>query len=1003
MKKRLVQTLICWLLPLSISFGGLITTQYTNVNSNSWTVTYTIGNNNLDSIDEFSLYFDYLLYENLAIIMSPADWDALLYQPEPSFPDDGLYDALALSNGIARGEQLTGLTLSFDWLGTDINQMQQYFEIIDPNDFSAIESGYTQNTIVTDVPEPNILFIFVFSLAFLFIRKSKLAKVLLILGVSSTAIQAHAESVAGINASQYQLINKERVGRSSFKFTYEVKFTNTGISYSDVIASVSSDNSAILFSDNEITMPVVIHNSTNQNKDVISFIVDRRKTASLDDLQWSFEGSDNPSETTLQAGRFIDDAVEGLYYTSMSSSGYTDSNGLYMCSENEMVTFFAGNLTLGQTTCQDITTPFTLVDQEPGNDFFDPRAVEILRLLQTVDEDPSNERILISQGSLVYQAPFIDMSIYNESGGIQISIEDLDLPNTKRPLISKQEAIDHFILSRTVASLIKKNFKTIKDNSIHNLNVEIVSERPVVTDDELTILADKYSDHAFLSDRIYDDYEHNLFDIEQSWQLVELVCDINGFKAGLYVKDGVNIIAIGGTGALCSNYSDRGDKLRGIGKDIITDLTLLTNSQSDYSGTISPFDLSTTSPVTVKTPQALSAIYFLNNPKVKTALDNGKVKFITGHSLGGGLANYLGLYSGIETVSFNPAPTPFTNASVSLFVDNNLVGLNVHDNGYLGYDFAHDDKIINIISKADPVSYLAEELLDIQSLSENSLDNADGWNASYKIAKKLLKIPNYMSLEHVRQGESFYLPIDRAGIGANHSIINIMELLQDNKTPLISKYSSSARAKGSYSTEFYEDEADYYIEGLQRYYIPRYKMTVPPYTTVRSEFLVFSENTIPVIGARVYLKINGQPKTQTERHRFFSFEIFDKKEEFLGTATDCQYSYICAKSNSKFGVGLMTDYPFGGNGGDSISGFNGYQRLSTFSNIQGTHTLLLEFEEFQVNVYYDSVLIATETYSSKENAEFSGFRFEITGNGWIEPNIYNNSTNTFLTRNPLVR
>ncbi|MBN1765568.1 MAG: PEP-CTERM sorting domain-containing protein, partial [Sedimentisphaerales bacterium] len=47
---------------------------------------------------------------------------------------------------IAPGETVSGFSVSFDWLGTGVPGAQ-FYEIIDPDDFSTLDSGYT-------VPEP---------------------------------------------------------------------------------------------------------------------------------------------------------------------------------------------------------------------------------------------------------------------------------------------------------------------------------------------------------------------------------------------------------------------------------------------------------------------------------------------------------------------------------------------------------------------------------------------------------------------------------------------------------------------------------------------------------------------------------------------------------------------------------------------------------------------------------------------------------------------------------
>ncbi|MBN1765002.1 MAG: PEP-CTERM sorting domain-containing protein [Sedimentisphaerales bacterium] len=129
-----------------------------NLSGNSWQYTYDIRNISLTAgIEEFTIWFDYGLYENLAITTPdpPAgDWDEIVWQPEPLIGDDGGYDGRAEVStlAIAPGETVSGFAVSFDWLGTGVPGAQ-FYEIIDPDDFSTLDSGYT-------VPEPATIFLF---------------------------------------------------------------------------------------------------------------------------------------------------------------------------------------------------------------------------------------------------------------------------------------------------------------------------------------------------------------------------------------------------------------------------------------------------------------------------------------------------------------------------------------------------------------------------------------------------------------------------------------------------------------------------------------------------------------------------------------------------------------------------------------------------------------------------------------------------------------------------
>jgi len=116
-----------------------------------WQYTYDVTNISLTvPIEEFTIWFDFGLYDNLAIETPdpPAsNWSEIVIQPEPVLQDDGAYDAKALGPGIGIGQTVKGFAVSFDWMGDAVMPGSQFYEIIDPVTYQRIDSGYT-------VPEP---------------------------------------------------------------------------------------------------------------------------------------------------------------------------------------------------------------------------------------------------------------------------------------------------------------------------------------------------------------------------------------------------------------------------------------------------------------------------------------------------------------------------------------------------------------------------------------------------------------------------------------------------------------------------------------------------------------------------------------------------------------------------------------------------------------------------------------------------------------------------------
>jgi len=125
----------------------------TDLGGGRWQYTYDVWNNSLtEGIDEFTVWFGIGSYDNLVIATAdpPAgNWDELVWQPDEFLGDDGGYDALATGLDIAIGEHVYGFAVSFDWLGTG-EPGAQFYEIIDPDTFATIDSGWT-------VPEPGAM------------------------------------------------------------------------------------------------------------------------------------------------------------------------------------------------------------------------------------------------------------------------------------------------------------------------------------------------------------------------------------------------------------------------------------------------------------------------------------------------------------------------------------------------------------------------------------------------------------------------------------------------------------------------------------------------------------------------------------------------------------------------------------------------------------------------------------------------------------------------------
>lgn len=133
----------------------------TSLDGNSgdvWQYTYHVSDLYADTEVGFTIFFDYTLFGHVEefndMISDNGDWTQLSWDPDPSLPDDGAYDALSLVENASLADPFT---VSFIWLGAEgAFPGSQRFEIYEfnPIDFSVatLDSGNT-----APVPEPGTM------------------------------------------------------------------------------------------------------------------------------------------------------------------------------------------------------------------------------------------------------------------------------------------------------------------------------------------------------------------------------------------------------------------------------------------------------------------------------------------------------------------------------------------------------------------------------------------------------------------------------------------------------------------------------------------------------------------------------------------------------------------------------------------------------------------------------------------------------------------------------
>ena len=159
----------------------------------------------------------------------------------------------------------------------------------------------------------------------------------------------------------------------------------------------------------------------------------------------------------VQTGVFLDSAVEGMTYKSAHLEGTTDVTGKFEYFTGRTVSFYIGDILIGETSGTSTIVPVDLV---PGaTDETNPTVTNIARFLQTLDDDdiPTNGIKITSTVATLAEGKTINFSQTEEAfaldGNVQIIVSELTAATVSgaRSLVSSSAAQAH--LAATLASL----------------------------------------------------------------------------------------------------------------------------------------------------------------------------------------------------------------------------------------------------------------------------------------------------------------------------------------------------------------------------------------------------------------------------------------------------------------------------------------------------------------------------------------------------------------------
>jgi len=198
------------------------------------------------------------------------------------------------------------------------------------------------------------------------------------------------------------------------------------------------------------------------------------------------------SSSSSKTGILVDDIVEGVYYKSETTSGYTNSRGEFPFS-NEKVEFFIGDIKIGEISYLPADRLVFIQDilGLDRDNIIDDDVINIAKLLQSIDSNPTTDEIEITR---------VD---FNKFINVQKDIEAIDVDDilTERGFVpkSKQDVQIHLSSSFTKYNNVTFDqeekdylYYQLHNNYLWSQNVE---EKPYsqYTDPNQMIDAFKYS------------------------------------------------------------------------------------------------------------------------------------------------------------------------------------------------------------------------------------------------------------------------------------------------------------------------------------------------------------------------------------------------------------------------------------------------------------------------------------------------------------------------------
>ncbi|MEO9480924.1 MAG: hypothetical protein ABJO28_10105 [Maribacter dokdonensis] len=130
-----------------------------------------------------------------------------------------------------------------------------------------------------------------------------------------------------------------------------------------------------------------------------------------------------PTSVTVLTGKFIDAAVQGLFFETATQNGVTNENGEFSYVEGEEITFKVGEVVLGSVIAKEEITPIDIAKVADASASIEsPIAKNIAAFLQTLDDDQDHTNGINLKADVTATLGVQDV---NFSGSISSTLADI--------------------------------------------------------------------------------------------------------------------------------------------------------------------------------------------------------------------------------------------------------------------------------------------------------------------------------------------------------------------------------------------------------------------------------------------------------------------------------------------------------------------------------------------------------------------------------------------------